>query len=135
MEYDQLLDVNGNSIPFESEGADGDAVLAVRRSTLAARLNAIYGGDVDSVDAFVGMVSEPHLPGSEFGELQHAMWKVQFEALRDGDANFYLWNPLVALIDSELGDVVNFRQTLAEVVVNNTELNAGDVQENLFFAQ
>ena len=33
----------------------------VRRTTLAARLKAIYGS-VDKVDAFVGMVSEPHVP-------------------------------------------------------------------------
>ena len=32
----------------------------MRRTTLAARLKAVYG-TVDKVDAFVGMVSEPHL--------------------------------------------------------------------------
>ena len=35
------------------------------------------------------MVAEPHVPGTEFGELQLAMWKKQFQALRDGDRFFY----------------------------------------------
>lgn len=38
------------------------AVYATRASTLAARLKGIYG-TVDKVDAFVGMVSEPHVEG------------------------------------------------------------------------
>jgi hypothetical protein len=74
----------------------------VRRTTLAARLKAIYGS-VDNVDAFVGMVSEPHLPGSDFGQLQYAMWKRQFEDLRDGDANFYRWNRNLQRIMREYG--------------------------------
>jgi peroxidase len=35
------------------------------------------------------MVSERHLRGTEFGELQLATWRRQFEALRDGDRFFY----------------------------------------------
>ena len=47
---------------------------AVRRTTLAARLKAVYGS-VDKVDAFTGMVAEAHVRGTEFGELQLAIWK------------------------------------------------------------
>ena len=45
-----------------SDEAGEDAVVGVRRTTLAARLKAIYG-NVDQVDAFVGMLAEPHVPG------------------------------------------------------------------------
>ena len=55
---------------------------------MAARLRAIYG-NVNNVDAFTGMVAERHVPGTEFGELQLAIWKRQFQALRDGDRFFY----------------------------------------------
>ena len=48
---------------------------------------AIYGS-VDKVDAFVGMVSEPHLAGTELGPLQLAIWKRQFGVLEDGDRFF-----------------------------------------------
>ena len=40
-------------------------MVGVRRTTLAARLKAVYG-DVESVDAFVGMTSEKHVAGTEF---------------------------------------------------------------------
>ena len=71
----------------------------VRRTTVAARLRAIYG-NVNRVEAFVGMVAERHIPGTEFGELQLAMWKKQFEALRDGDRFFYLHDPVLATIEA-----------------------------------
>jgi hypothetical protein len=59
-------------------------VVARRRTPVAARLRAIYG-DVSRVDAFVDMMAEPHVGGSELGALQSATWRRQFEALRDGD--------------------------------------------------
>src|SRR2546428_114576 len=75
-----------------SDAAENNAVVGVRRTTLAARLKAIYGS-VDKLDAFVGMVSERHVAGTEFGALQLAMWKKQFEAVRDGDRFFYQNDP------------------------------------------
>jgi peroxidase len=60
----------------------------LHRSPVAARLQAIYGS-VDNVDAFVGILAEPHVAGTEFGELQLAIWTKQFQALRDGDRFFY----------------------------------------------
>ena len=79
-----------------------DAVTGVRRTTLAARLKAIYG-NVDNVDAFVGMVSERHVPGTEFGQLQLAIWKDQFTRLRDGDRFFYQNDPALQLIALRYG--------------------------------
>ena len=71
-----------------SDDADTETIVSERRSTTAARLAAIFV-DVDDVDAFTGMVSESHVVGTEFGELQLAMWITQFQALRDGDRFFY----------------------------------------------
>ena len=88
LDFVQLLDDNGNVVPLGTPDAQEDAVVGIRRTTLAARLKAIYGS-VDKLDAFVGMVSEKHVQGTEFGELQLAMWKQQFTALRDGDRFFY----------------------------------------------
>ena len=66
LDFVKLLDDQGNVIPLGSDNAQEDAIVGISRSTLAARLKAIYG-DVDKVDAFVGMVSEKHVPGTEFG--------------------------------------------------------------------
>ena len=71
----QLRDIDGDPIDLDDEDAvEGTATSGVRRSTVAARLRAIYG-NVNNIDAFVGMVAEAHVPGTEFGELQLAIWK------------------------------------------------------------
>jgi hypothetical protein len=126
LDFVELVDAQGDPIALGTPEADADAVVGVRRSTLAARLKAIYG-DVDKVDSFVGMVSERHLPGTEFGALQLAMWKEQFEALRDGDRFFYLDDPELARIQENYD--ISARHTLAEVIEANTDLT---VQPNVF---
>jgi Animal haem peroxidase len=84
---------------------------------------------VDRVDAFVGMVSEPHVVGTEFGELQRAIWKKQFEALRDGDRFFYAIDAALDVIRSQFW--IDYRQTLAQIIERNTGV---DVQANVFQA-
>ncbi|HET7808884.1 MAG TPA: peroxidase family protein [Gaiellaceae bacterium] len=109
----QLRDEAGNVIPLGSEAAQEDAVTATRRTTLAARLRGIYGS-VDKVDAFVGMVSEKHVAGTEFGPLQLAIWRKQFAALRDGDRFFYLNDPTLTTIAQTYG--ITYRYTLADLI-------------------
>jgi hypothetical protein len=128
LDFVQLRDPAGNVIPLGSDEAQEDAVTGVRRSTLAARLRAVYGA-VGRVDAFVGMVSEKHVAGTEFGPLQLAIWKRQFAALRDGDRFFYLNDPALDAIRQSYG--VTYRHTLAELI----KLDAGvTVQANVFAA-
>ncbi len=76
LDFVDLRDDEGNPVEPGGEGA----VSGTRRSTLASRLKAIYGDVNGNVDAFVGMVSEPHASGSELGELQLAIWRKQFAA-------------------------------------------------------
>ena len=130
--FDSLLDDDGNPIELDSEAAEGDAVTGTRRTTLAARLKLIYG-DVDNVDAFTGMVSEEHLPGSEFGELQEVIWKEQFEDLRDGDRFFYENDADLASIEAEYG--VSYRHSLTDIITNNSDLTAEDLPENMFIVE
>jgi hypothetical protein len=125
LEFIRLRDSDGKTIPFDSPDALEEAVTGVRRTTLAGRLGAIYG-DVDKLDAFVGMVSERHLRGTEFGELQLAIWKKQFESVRDGDRFFYVNDPALGEIQRRFG--ISFRHTLAELIALNTgALVADDV--------
>jgi hypothetical protein len=128
LDFVELRDAQGNVIPLGSDAAQEEAVTGVRRTTLAARLRAIYG-DVGKVDAFVGMVSERHVPGTEFGPLQLAIWKKQFQALRDGDRFFYLNDPVLDTIRETYG--ITYRHTLAELI----SLDAGvNVEPNVFKA-
>ncbi len=122
----ELRDRNGNSIPLGSPSAQQDAVTGVRRTTLAARLQAVYG-DVSKLDAFVGMMCERHVHGTEFGDLQLAIWQRQFEALRDGDRFFYANDS--ALVDIKRRYGISFRRTLAQVIAQDSD---GHVQSNVF---
>jgi len=129
LDFTALFDINGNPIALGSPEAETSATRAVRRSPLAARLKAIYGS-VANVDAFVGMVAEPHVAGSEFGELQLAIWKKQFQALRDGDRFFYANDPLQDFIRQNFG--IDFRRTLAQVIASNTDIPLADLNANVF---
>ena len=129
LDFTKLEDADGKTIPPGSDEAGEDATVGIRRSTLAARLKAIYGaGNVNKVDAFVGMLSEPHVKGTEFGQLQLAMWKQQFQALRDGDRFFYLNDPALSTIKEKYG--IDYRHTLSQIIRMNTgEKTRADVFE------
>ncbi len=129
LDFVLLADADGTEIALDSDEAETSAVTAIRRSTTAARLKAVFG-DVDSVDAFTGMVSEPHVEGTEFGELQLAMWSRQFQALRDGDRFFYGNDPALDAIAEVYG--IDYRVELADLIVANTEIERSDLPVSAF---
>ena len=126
LDFVELRDADGNIVPPDSEQAQEEVVTGIRRTTVAARLKAVYG-TVDRLDAFVGMVSERHVNGTVFGELQRAIWKKQFEALRDGDRFFYLIDPALPIFNAVFG--ISPRHTLAEIIKLNTGVT---LQPNVF---
>jgi hypothetical protein len=130
LDFTRLTDDDGNVVQPGSEQADEDVAAGNRRTTLAARLRAVYGaGNVNQVDAFVGMLAEPHVPGTQFGELQLAIWRNQFSALRDGDRFFYLNDPVLDAIRQLHG--IGYRRTLADIVRLNTGVG---IQSDVFRA-
>ena len=130
LDFTKLLDADGNPVAPKSDAAIDSVVTGIRRTTIAARLKAIYGaGNVGKVDAFVGMLCEPHVQGTEFGALQLAIWKKQFQALRDGDRFFYGHDPYLATIKALYG--IDYQQTLASII----KLDAGvTTQADVFHA-
>jgi len=126
LDFLSASDLNG--APIAVGEADG-TVHATRRTTLAARLRAVYGS-VDNVDAFTGMVSEKHLPGSEFGPLQQAIWERQFQALRDGDRFFYGNDQGLSQILSQYG--IDFHTTLSQLIARDTDVPASQLHPNAF---
>ena len=120
-----LFDINGNPTTVEAD----NATRIVRRTTLAARLRAVYGS-VSNLDAFTGMVAERHVSGSELGELQLAFWRDQFRRLRDADRFFYLNDPLQSFIRQNFG--IDHRRTLAQIIAANTDIPLSDMQANVF---
>jgi hypothetical protein len=126
LDFVSATDLNG--APVAVGLADGTAH-AVRRTTTAARLRAAYGS-VDNIDAFTGMVSEKHLPGSEFGQLQQAIWARQFAALRDGDRFFYGNDQGLSSIKAQFG--IDFHTTLSQLIARNTDVPADELHTNAF---
>jgi hypothetical protein len=129
LDFTELRDRDGNIVQPGTDAAKESVVSVKRRTPLAARLKAIYG-DVNKIDAFVGMVSEKHIEGSEFGELQLAMWRRQFQALRDGDRFFYANDPTLPLIERYLG--VGYRHSLAQLIALNSDVSRSDLPANVF---
>ena len=127
-----LTDGNGNELDPGSDAADTETVAAVRRTTTTARLKALFG-EVGDVDAFTGMVSEPHVAGTEFGELQLAMWAQQFQALRDGDRFFYDNDPALEAIAEVYG--IDYRRSLGEVIAANTDVDIEDLPASVFLLE
>ncbi|MCO5319458.1 MAG: hypothetical protein M9942_13600 [Microthrixaceae bacterium] len=127
-----LRDIDGQELEIGSDEAETSAIDAERRTTVAARLAAVFGS-VDEVDAFTGMSSEQHVPGTEFGELQLAMWTAQFTALRDGDRFFYDNDPVLEEIRDEFG--IDYRRSLASVIADNTEVDADSLPTNVFLLE
>jgi hypothetical protein len=126
----KLFDIDGNAQPADGSGAN-NAVKAVKNSTLAARLKAIYGS-VSNVDPFVGAYSEPHVPGSSLGPTNLAIWTKQFTALRDGD-RFFFENDLSTLNNIKNTYGIDFHTTLSQLIARNTDARtAADIHDNIF---
>jgi hypothetical protein len=123
-----LYDIDGNPTTPEAD----NAVRGVRRTPLAARLKGIYG-DVEKVDAFIGMICEAHLPGMEFGELQSTIWRREFTRLRDGDRFYHQNYPFLEFIERAFG--IDYRTTLGDVIARNTDIGRHELPENVFFAK
>jgi hypothetical protein len=132
LDFTALRDKNGAPIALDSAVANLDAVVGTRRTTKAARLRAVFGS-VDRVDAFTGMLSEPHVAGTEFGELQLAMWRTQFTALRDGDRYHYASADTSAdlnAIRTQFG--IDFRRNLGDIIAQNTDIPRADMSPDVF---
>ncbi|WP_394620212.1 peroxidase family protein [Lentzea sp. JNUCC 0626] len=129
LDFLALRDVHGRTIPLDSPRAQDSATSGERRTPVAARLKAIYG-DVSDVDPIVAMASEPLVPGTEFGELQLAMWTRQFTALRDGDRFHHLNDPVLTSIRHRYG--IDYRHTVAELISLNTDTPRSSLPANVF---
>jgi len=132
LEFVSLADIDGNNIPLGTDEDEAQPTSGVRRTTTAARLKAVYKGDVNAVDAFTGMIAEKSQPNSEMGELEQAIWKKQFEASRNGDRFYYQNNQGLATIRAVFG--IDFRTNLGDVIARNTDVPRADLEDNVFFS-
>ena len=96
-------------------------------SAIANAMLQVYG-DINDVDAWVGMLAEAHMSNALFGETIMKIMETQFAALRDGD-RFYFEND-AALSADEIDEIKN--GTLHDIIMRNTNITL--MQQNVFEA-
>ncbi|KAL9184552.1 LOW QUALITY PROTEIN: hypothetical protein ACHAXT_012522 [Thalassiosira profunda] len=92
-------------------------------------LASVYDG-IDQIDCWVGMNSEPRLPGRMVGPTQQTILARNFANIRDGDPNYYKHS----VADEELLELIE-GTTFADVIRRNSDApgSLDDIQENVFF--
>ena len=85
---------------------------------MQAALDETYGGDINLIDPWVGMLAEDHIPGTMFGPTAMAVVREQFLNLQVGDRFYYLNDK--ALTTEEKATIQQTR--LADVIRRNTTL-------------
>jgi hypothetical protein len=133
IDFTSITNLFGSQSGLVTIGDNTTDVNYVRRTPLAARLKAIYGS-VDKVDAFVGMLSEPHSARSQFGELQQAIWTKEFQRLRDGDRFFY-GNQLADLNAIRKAYGIDYRRNLGDLIATDTDIPRSGLSGNVFFVK
>jgi peroxidase len=93
-------------------------------TSVQEKLQALYG-NVNNIDAWVGVLAEDHVPGSSAGALVQRVMANQFERLRDGDRFWYQR----VFSGTTLQQLSSTR--LADVIRRNTGLT--NLQQNTFF--
>lgn len=91
-------------------------------------LNQAYQGDLNNIDAWVGLLSERPIPGGSVGATLGAILREQFQKLRDGDFFYYENDPFYS--EPEKRQIREVR--LEEIIRRNTSIN--NLPENVFFA-
>ncbi len=86
------------------------------------------GYEIDNLDAWVGMLTENHMPDALFGETVMEIMKIQFTNIRDGD--YYYYENDAALSAEEKATIK--ATSLHDIVMRNTNIPV--IQEDIFFA-
>lgn len=92
-------------------------------------MRELYKGDINKIDAWVGMLSEQHVSEDAiFGELVMTILSEQFSLLRDGDRFYFENDP--AFTEEQIASIKN--TTLHDILMRNTDIDL--MQSNLFKA-
>ncbi len=94
-------------------------------------LRKTYGrGNARNLDLFTGVLAEDIVPGALVGETQVALFKLQFEALRDGD-RFYWKNQFKGKKNRQYRRMIR-STTLSKLITRNTNIKRREIGRNAF---
>ena len=97
-------------------------------SDLVANLSEAYDGNINEIDAWVGLMCEDKLPGKIMGETNHNIVADQFTRLRDGDRFYFEHDPFYAA--SEIAEIQT--TLLSDIILRNTTIEM--LPEDVFHA-
>jgi len=96
---------------------------------IAQQLATTFNNDVNTIDLWVGLLAEDHLPNSNVGPTMHAILKEQFERIRDGDFYYFQNDPAFTLTEKQT--IQNTQ--LSDIIRRNTDLN--NLANDVFFTE
>jgi hypothetical protein len=97
-------------------------------SQLSTTLSSVYNDDINTMDPWIGFMSEDHVSNSIMGEGMDRILKLQFSFLRDGDRYYYENDP--AFTQAQISVIKSTK--LSEIILRNTAIEL--LQENVFTA-
>lgn len=102
-----------------------------------SRLQSVYG-NVDRVEAWVGLMAEDHVKGGSVGRTLFKVLRREFGRLRDGDRFFYQrWNLFPwALCRNfpRLRQMLFERDTMRQILLRNTDVTEEEIGESVWTA-
>lgn len=87
-------------------------------TAMAEAMQGVYGGNVNLIDAWVGLIAEDHYPGAAVGETLRAILALQFTRLRDGDRFWYQNDDAFSAEDLAVLEST----TLSDIILRNTSI-------------
>jgi len=84
--------------------------------------------DVDSIDAYIGVMAEDRLESSIYGQTQQMLVLDQFQRIRDADRFWYENDAELTSLTSEFNSL-----RLSDIILRNSEIES--IQCNVFFAE
>lgn len=104
-----------------------------------SRLSTAYGGSVDDVEPWIGLVAEDHISGGSMGPTMFAIWNDEFTRLRDGDRFFYrvpnLFSQQLLNDLPRLRQIYSERDTMAQIVLRNSDVTAGEIGSSIWIGR
>ncbi|CAG8540047.1 34291_t:CDS:10 [Gigaspora margarita] len=100
------------------------------KSIIQENLAKIYPNGIETVEAWVGVMSEDHLDGSNFGKVMNASMVTQYTYLRDSD-NFWFEKPEMFTSDERL---ILRNTTLRDIIIRNIN-NSVEFPQNIWSVQ
>jgi peroxidase len=128
--YLQLLQSRQwSGLPVNFSGITSDPALA-------QALSEIYGGNMNNIDVWVGMLAEDHVAGAGVGRSLKREIEDQFRRLRDGDRLFYRANAAGlytgGVLNPEIAAIIDLDHLrLSDLLAANTAISS--FQQNVFF--